>query len=491
MSTKDREAIELAKLLAEKQRRVQYNRLNNWFPEEGPFRRELYKKHVAFMDAGSRFIQRMFIAANQSGKTQTAGFETALHLTGLYPEWFKGKRFYKPTTGWAASKTTSVTRDSVQRSLLGPPEDIGSGMIPKECIVSLHKKSGSAADSYEKVVVKHISGGLSSIIFKSYDMGRESFQASSLDFIWLDEEPSDAGIYTECLTRTVATEGIVYVTFTPLFGMSEVVLSFLKEGQLPYGGIGESIPGKFVVNVTWDDVPHLSEERKNILLAAFSAHERDARSKGLPSLGSGAIYPFNEKEISVDPFPIPDHWPRWYGMDVGWKVTGCAFFSKNPETGVVYQYDEYYGQQQQPILHAAAIKSRGTYIPGFIDPAANQSEKSSGAALMDIYQNEGLILNNALNAVEPGISLVSQYFATGSLKIFSTCTKTFEEFRLYRRNEDGRIVKALDHLMDALRYGIVSGIDSGISKRDYFRDMEEELEFYGNKRVERDTTTGY
>ena len=50
--------------------------------------------------------------------------------------------------------------------------------------------------------------------FKSYDQGREKFQTETLDLVWLDEEP-DEYIYTESLTRTNATNGIVYMTFTP------------------------------------------------------------------------------------------------------------------------------------------------------------------------------------------------------------------------------------------------------------------------------------
>lgn len=482
--------LELAKLLAEKERRVRYDRLNNWFPDEGPYRRELYGKHIAFMTAGCHYIQRAFIAANQSGKTQTGAFETACHLTGLYPIWYKGKRFHKAVSGWGASKTTAVTRDGVQRALLGPPEDIGSGMIPKASIVSIYKKSGSAADAVEKITVRHISGGISSIIFKSYDMGREVFQASTLDFIWLDEEPTDPGVYSECLTRVVATEGIIYCTFTPLFGMSEVVLGYLKEGLLPPGGIGESVPGKYVVNCSWDDVPHLDEKRKNTLLAAYSNSERDARTKGLPSLGAGAIYPYNEKEFIVSPFEIPGHWPLFYGLDVGYNVTSAIWVAEQPETGTLYVFDEHYLMQSLPVLHASAIKARGSFIPGFIDPSSRQSN-DEGIKLMNVYMDQGLNIQMAKNAVDAGLVTVGQYFAAGRLKIFSTCSKLLEELRMYHRDEKGNIVKKLDHAVDALRYAIVSGTGNGVSKNMYYGDLEEESNFYGSQNKQRDNVTGY
>lgn len=479
--------LELAKLLEEKERRVRYDKLNNWFPDEGPHRRELYSKHVAFMDAGRNFIQRAFIAANQTGKTKTGGFEIACHLTGRYPSWFNGKKFYKPTSGWAASKTTAVTATGVQEALLGPPTDIGSGMIPKDCIVSIHKKSGSSADAYDKIVVKHISGGLSSIQFKSYDMGREVFQSATLDFIWLDEEPSDPGIYSECLTRVVASEGIILCTFTPLYSLSQVVLSFLKQGKMPTGGIGEAMPGKFVANVSWDDVPHLSKERKAILLGAYSEHERDARTKGIPGRGAGSVYPYDPLTYTITPFEIPYHWPRWYGMDVGYNVTACVWLTKDPETNTLYVYDEHYLMKSLPIMHADTIKSKGEYIPGFIDPSSRQTE-SDGSKLIQVYQNYGLHLNLADNAVGAGLLIVNQYFASGRLKIWFTCPKLLEEIGMYCRDEKGNIVKQFDHAVDALRYAIVSGVDYGVSKYDHFRDLDEEEDFYGDTRS---SITGY
>lgn len=487
MLDKDKQA--LAELLAEKQRRIQYNKLDHWFPKTGPYRYELYKKHIAFIAAGATFIQRAFIAANQSGKTQTGGFEMACHLTGLYPDWWMGKKFDRPVKAWGASKTITVTRDAIQQSLLGPPEDLGSGMIPKDLIIQLVKKPGSSADAFEKIAVRHITGGISTIHFKSYDGGRETFQGTSMDIVWLDEEPSDPKIYSECLTRLIATKGIIYCTFTPLFGVSEVVLSFLKEGKLPPNGVGEAVPGKFVVNCTWDDVPHLDEERKKILLAAYSHNEREARTKGIPTLGAGSIYPYLESDFVIAPFELPTGYTRFYGLDVGWNVTAATFCAKDTNTGTVYIYDEYYGKQAEAAIHAYNIKCRGQYIPGFIDPASRQSNQATGLKLLDIYQENGLYLSVADNAVEPGILAVAQFFAAGKLKIFSTCSKLLEELRMYHRDENGKIIKKNDHLVDAMRYAIVSGYDSGVSERDFAKEMALEDEFYCSGT--RDTITGY
>jgi len=68
--------------------------------------------------------------------------------------------------------------------------------------------------------------------FKSYDQGREAFQGTEQDGIWLDEEPPE-DVYTECLLRTMTNNGLVMLTFTPLRGMSSVVLAFLPGGAVP------------------------------------------------------------------------------------------------------------------------------------------------------------------------------------------------------------------------------------------------------------------
>lgn len=62
--------------------------------------------------------------------------------------------------------------------------------------------------------------------FRTYEQGGEKFQAETLDFVWLDEEPPH-DIYMEAITRTNTTLGPVYLTFTPLMGMSATVKRFL------------------------------------------------------------------------------------------------------------------------------------------------------------------------------------------------------------------------------------------------------------------------
>lgn len=221
---------------------------------------------------------------------------------------------------------------------------------------------------------------------------------------------------------------------------------------------------RFVLTMGWSDVPHLTESAKKEMLAALPPHQRDARSKGIPQLGSGAIYPVPESEITVNDFEIPVHWPRAYGMDVGWNRTAAAFGALDRDSDILYIYSEHYRGQAEPSIHAQAIKARGDWIKGVIDPASRGRSQHDGSQLIETYKGLGLDLEFADNSVETGIYKVWERLSSGRLKIFNSCQSTVSEYRLYRRDENGKIVKKNDHIMDCIRYLVMSGIDRAKTK---------------------------
>lgn len=459
------EQRELLDLTLAYQRLTEREKLYSYYPDTGPLRRELYVKHCEFFAAGATEKERCMLAANRVGKTEgVGGYEVTLHLTGEYPAWWTGRRFDRPTKWWAAGDTAKTVRDIIQAKLLGPPGDKaaeGTGLIPADKIIRTTPKQG-IADAIEHIYVKHKSGGTSVIQLKSYDQGREVFQGTEQDGIWLDEEPP-LSIYTECLIRTMTTNGLVLCTFTPLEGLSETVLHYLPEGDVTKAT-------RFVVMASWDDAPHLTKEQKELLWNSIPPYQRDARSKGIPQLGSGAIYPVPESEITVDPFEIPEYWPRVYALDVGWNRTAALWGAIDRESQTVYLYSEHYRGQAEPSVHANAIQARGDWIPGVIDPAARGRSQRDGEQLMQNYIDLGLVLSTADNSVESGIYDVWQRLSAGRIKVFKTMQNWLAEYRLYRRDDKGRIVKANDHLMDDTRYLIVSGLDVAITKPSPFVD---------------------
>lgn len=183
---------------------------------------------MEFFAAGKIHRERAAIAANRVGKTEgLGGYETTLHLTGEYPSWWPGRTWDRSVNVLAGGDTGTTTRDIIVRKLLGPPEARGTGLIPKRCIEQIRPYAG-IPDHVDTATIRNVHGGYSTLQFRSYDQKRIAWQGTERDVIWLDEEPP-IEIYTEALIRVMTTGGILIGTFTPLEGMTEVVLSFMPE----------------------------------------------------------------------------------------------------------------------------------------------------------------------------------------------------------------------------------------------------------------------
>lgn len=227
------EKIKALELLEEADARVRYNKINTIFPDEGPLSYKNYPKHMKFFAAGATFNERAMIAANRSGKSLACGCEMVYHLTGLYPHWWEGRRFYEPIKAWAVGDTSDTVRDIIQTEiLLGSAEDPGTGLIPKHLIVRTTRKSGAGSDYVQDIYVKHVTGRNSILTLKTYQQEIEAFYGAARHVVWLDEE-SPPDIYSECLTRTMTVDGIMILSFTPLKSLSETVLRFLPGGMFP------------------------------------------------------------------------------------------------------------------------------------------------------------------------------------------------------------------------------------------------------------------
>ncbi len=443
-------------MLREKQRRLNENKLVTYEP---------YPKQMDFHAAGAidDVRERLLIAGNQLGKTWSAGFETAMHLTGRYPDWWEGAEFDSPVAAWAAGVTSEVTRDSVQRVLCGRINAIGTGAIPKNAIKEKSMKRG-VADAIDTLIVLWGGGGdvqakESLLGFKSYDQGREKFQAETLDIVWFDEEPPE-DIYIEGLTRTNATEGIVYMTFTPLKGMSTVVKRYLVD----------KMPGTHVTTMTIYDALHYTDQQRHNIINSYPAHERDARSKGIPTLGSGAVFPISEDTIKEPTIQIPQFWPRIVGIDFGWDhPTAVVWIAWDRDNDVVHVYDAYRAKETTPIIHAATINAKGKWIPVAWPHDALQHDKGSGETLANQYRKLGVNMlkdkathpplkgeeeGTGGNGVEAGLMEMLERMQTGRLKVAEHLNEWFDEFRMYHR-KDGKLVKIDDDLLSATRYAIM------------------------------------
>lgn len=434
----------MLQLLEEKERRKRQNRLAEYKP---------YSKQVEFHQAGRAYRERLFMAGNQLGKTLAGAAEAAMHLTGNYPDWWDGRRFEQPIIMLAGSESYELTRDGVQRLMVGPPmneEDWGTGYIPKASIIETTRRSG-VSGALDSVTVRHASGGVSILLFKAYEQGRGKWQANTVHYVWFDEEPPE-DVYFEGITRTNATGGSIAVTFTPLKGMSSVVARYLLEHS----------PDRIVVTMTIEDAEHYTPEERAKIIASYPAHERDARTKGVPSLGSGRIFPVLEENIVVDPFEIPKYWAQIGGLDFGWDhPTAAANLAWDRDNDIMYVTRDYRQREATPIIHAAALKPWGGWLPWAWPHDGLQHDKTSGEQLAIQYRElelnltiERATFDDGSNGVEAGVSDILQRMQTGRWKVFRTCINWLEEFRLYHR-VDGKIVKERDDVLSASRYALM------------------------------------
>lgn len=451
----------LSSVLKAAEAKLQYRTARNKLKTYRP-----YTKQREFHAAGRDHSQRLFMAGNQLGKTVAGGAEWAMHLTGRYPDWWVGQTFNKPPLLWAGSVTGEATRDNPQRILIGPPpkeEEWGTGFIPAECIVDRTRAMG-VPNLLDSVVVRwggggDVQAGEAVLALKAYEKGREKWQGPTVDGVWFDEEP-DEEIHSEGLTRTNNGQRGQFsiMTFTPLLGMSTVVCIYIMPAA-------DDIGAKYrhVTNMTIEDAEHYTPEERAKIVASYAPHEREARAKGIPIMGSGRVFPIPEEDIAIEPIPIPAHWPRIIGLDFGWDHPTAAVemvWDKDGKRVIVT--NAYRKREATPIIHAAAIKPWGEWIPVSWPRDGLAHDKGSGEQLAQLYRNQGLKLTEEWAqfeddrgvGVEAGIFEMLDWMQTGRFKVFRHLNEWWEEFRLYHR-EEGEIVAERDDLMSATRYAFV------------------------------------
>jgi phage terminase large subunit-like protein len=471
MTTRD-EAAKALKLLTDIDRRRKYNAIDFYRP---------YPKQQEFHDYGLTKRERLFMAGNRCGKTFCGADELAFHLTGKYPDWWLGRRFERPIQAWAGSDTSTTTRDIVQSALCGDYSDsekFGTGSIPRDCVdwkndISLAR---GVTDAFDTVLVKHFTNGTydgkSPLAFKSYDQGRKKWQGTAKDAIWLDEEP-DPDIYSEAKARIAPTKagqqgGIIYMTFTPLQGLSKVVNTFLSEEN----------KDRSVTTMTIDDAKHIDLAERKKIIDGYEDYEREARAMGVPMLGSGRIFTVAEKSVAIEPFEIPFFWPRLWSIDFGVNHPFAAVLNAwDRDADIVYVIACVRMKNKLPIDHVLAMKSFGVDIRVAWPQDGHQREEYDGKLVptAKIYKAHGanMLSHHATfpdgsNSTEAGITMMQERMRLLKYRVFSTCKEWFEEYRTYHR-KDGLIVKERDDLMSASRIGIMALREARVREKDLGR----------------------
>lgn len=437
----------LAKLEELKKLRSQY-RILTYAP---------YPKQQAFHHLRTR--ERALFGANRSGKTFSAGMEVAMHLTGFYPDWWKGVRFQNAVRWGIGSETGDLLKKGPQRILYGPMEAIGTGTIPKDLLVVPPKMSRGIPDGIDTLQVRHCTDGkpdgtLSAAVFMSYADGRAKWASDEWDGAWLDEEP-DLEIYTEGLTRTNTSMGPVLLTFTPLRGVSDVVQRFLEHKS-----------GTSMVSMTLDDALHFTPEQRVAIADSYPDHEKEARTRGLPMLGEGKIFKHPENLVRVEAFDIPKHWAVIGGLDFGvdhpFAAVKLAWDRDNDQVFVTHAFRE---RGLTPMAHASALRHWGNIRWAWPHDGNQRRVGLDGRSFKQVaqfYRDEGMDLvsehaqyaDERGNGEEAAILDLQQRLERGGFHVFSHLDAWFEEYRYYHRKE-GKPVAVREDLLKATMYALM------------------------------------
>jgi len=424
--------------------------------------KEFYEPQLKFFAEGATHHQRLLRGGNQVGKSFACAFEAARHATGQYPKWWKGRRFTKPTRGWVIGPTAQLVRDGPQRQLTSKQGEFGTGAIPLTAFAGKPVMVPGGTGSVDTLNIVHetngVKDGTSSITFKSFEMRAEKMQAESVDWIWVDERCSEE-IYSELLARTTATDGVVFMSYTPLKGGGELTYRFLNEYSADRSDI----------RIEAHHARHISPERRAQMEEAYLPHEREARIHGVPQLGIARVFPFPIEQLmrNFDPDDDIKSWARWIvGIDFGYghpfAAALCAWVHDLDEFYVV---DGFKMERTEAFYHVRRIAAmcRGLRVPISFPHDGLTHERGSGLALRDVYARCGapMLGTHAQNHgsggyhTEPAIEEMIGYMKRGCFPIASHMSELAEEILQYHRDEDYKIVRLRDDLISAVRYAFM------------------------------------
>lgn len=385
------------------------------------------------------------------GKSKTLLYEITLHLTGLYPDEWKGIRSNRPVDIWLVGETADRVRDTLQQTLFGDEGQYGTGMIPSSCL-NLNKGTGivmkqGVSGAIHRAKVKHVSGGWASIQFFSYDQKRESFQGSTIDIVGFDEEPPE-DIHGECVIRIAVKDGYMLYSFTPLKGQTNVWQSIVQD------------PSAKCFSIAMDDCPWMSPDKIDRLLnhSGYSEMEKRARRYGIPAVGEGQIFMFEEKDYTCESFKIPDHWPRLGGLDIGKNhPTGAVAIAWDRDSGCVYCYQEF--KQRESNAADLARRLKHWQVEFATSHDAFNETFARGESAAQILESEGLRIFSAGRDNWGRIEKVRNMIGNGRFWVFKDrCPCLLDEMRIFssKRGANGKeaIVKINDDVVDAMTHAV-------------------------------------
>jgi len=437
-----------------------------------------FEHQLNFFSTG-KHDRRGILAANRIGKTVSTCFETACHLTGLYPEWWNGHRFTSPITCMVAGEGWSQVALVLQNELLGTQdvkitENLGTGAIPRSCIVVDTMRNDGA--NCIGVEIKHTSGANSYLLFANYTQEVRQLQGFKLNLAVFDEQPPD-DFFSEIVTRTATTQGKILCSFTPLKGLNGLVSKFWNKEE-----------GYNYIRVSWDDVPEydpwgqpfLLKETRRQLERDYLPHEREARIAGKPVMGKGAVFQLADwtavtyKTGEVDFNRMPNI-QRVIALDLGLvndkTVISLMYWEPNERTAYLHRQIVIQGVEEavptQYVNHLLRPEVFGTPIVLPADASTKGRYTMSSSSIRELFESYGLnvyehaIMNppdqngKQTNHKSYGINQMRQMFEMGTFYVNENCSNFLTEAQNYFVDEKGRFSDP-DDCIDSCRYAIMA-----------------------------------
>ena len=493
---KDKEIRKALSIAAEE---VKYNtRLYEFLDEAYPWQRKMMDLTGTHTVIGS-------IAANRVGKSEVGCAIAACHLTGIYPDYWQGRKYDRPIKAIAACENGDLNKTVLQEKLFGTSnwrnkDEIGSGMIPLE-FIRTESAVTVRGDDLNKINIKHISGGWSELYFRAYSQGAKAAQGVEADLILIDEQPDDA-FWSEAMTRMATTGGHAICAFTPLHGLTGLVQNFM--GLTPEEGSPEDKFGHKYrseddwasVRASWDDITHIPEKTKATLKKGYQAYEADARVFGIPIAGHGRIFPYQIGDITYDPMEktMSPNWEYLLSIDIGHghgrdpsAVIQCAY---DKENDLIYVTDEKVGETNTTRELTRMICSIDHQLPVAWPSDANRSSMSSDSSVADQLREQGINLlgkpfmnpkaadGRRNNFKAPGINHINERFAEHRLLISTKCSILLGQIEQYSYDKNGKIQDGNDDAIDSFRYNVMSIIQGYgkplTPKHERYSEAEEE-----------------
>jgi phage terminase large subunit-like protein len=421
--------------------------------------------------------RRGILAANRIGKTVSTCYETAMHLTGRYPDWWEGKRFDKPITVMVAGEGWSQVALVLQNELLGAPDikqadSLGTGAIPRDCIIRDTMRSDGA--NCIGVEIRHTSGGKSYLLFANYTQEVRQLQGFKLDLAVFDEQPPD-DFFSEIVTRTATTQGQILCSFTPLKGLNGLVSKFWNREE-----------GYDYIRVSWDDVPEYDLWHEPFLLNStrqqlerdYLPHEREARMQGRPIMGKGAVFQIRSWPVYKSGdyrFTEMPHIQRVIALDLGLvndkTVISLMYWDPYERSAWLHRQIVVQGVEEavptQYVNHLLRPEVFGTPIVLPADASTPGRYTMSSTSIRELFEQyelnviDGAIMNPAdaqgrrTNHKSYGINQMRQMLEVGSLMINENCTDFLTEAQNYYVDQQGRFSDP-DDCIDSCRYAIMA-----------------------------------